>query len=77
MSLNRSLPDYVKGVFWLLFFQKGQGELIFRAVPFFIAAVAFCFFFTSFFADIGSNVLLLLFTVTETGPAVDYGLFFK
>jgi len=59
-----------------LFLQKGQGELVFCAMPFFITAVAFDFFFTAFFAYLGSNVLLLLFTVAEAGSAGDYRLFF-
>jgi hypothetical protein len=59
-----------------LFFQKRHGELIFGAMPFFIAAVAFCGFFTAFFANVSGNVLLLLFTVAETGSAFDGWLFF-
>jgi hypothetical protein len=59
-----------------LFFQEGQGELVFCAIPLFIAAVAFGLFFTAFFANLGSNVLLLLFTVAEAGSADDYRLFF-
>jgi len=59
-----------------LFFLKGQGELVFCAVPLFIAAVAFGFFFAALFTNVGSNVLLLLFTVAEAGSAGDYGLFF-
>ncbi len=55
---------------------KGQGELVFCAVPLFIAAVAFGFFFAALFTNVGSNVLLLLFTVAEAGSAGDYGLFF-
>ena len=59
-----------------LFFQKGKGELVFCPAPFLIAAVAFGFFFAAFFANVGGNVLFLLFAVAEAGSAFDYRLFF-
>ena len=59
-----------------LFFLEGQGELVLCAMPFLIAAVAAGLFFAAFFADVDSNVVLLLFTVAEAGFAGYRWLFF-
>jgi hypothetical protein len=41
--------------------------LVFCAAPFFVAPVASGLFFGAFFANVDSNILLLLFTVAEAG----------